>query len=208
MIFLGATFITGLYLQQGLGIDIVTTGWILAAITPGMLCCLPLISRYYNKVGPLPFIVPGLVLMAFSMFALTWVTSATSPFVIAFLIFCEGFASSIIQTPNVIGIFAEVPSSLKSDGSALYALGKQLSATMGVALSTMTLSITLTWHGLSQVTQGNTAQMAPLFHYSFYVLGIIPMIALILCFFYDNKRALQVVKKTDHMKTEPEMGLE
>ena len=48
MIFLGATFITGLYLQEALGFSIVKTGWILAAITPGMLAVLPFISRYYN----------------------------------------------------------------------------------------------------------------------------------------------------------------
>ena len=205
---MGATFITGLYLQQGLGFDIVTTGWILAAITPGMMCALPLVSRFYNRCGPLPFIIPGLTLMALAMFGLTFVTAQTSPFLIALLIFCEGLASAIIQTPNVIAIFSEIPSSLKSDGSAIYALGKQLSASIGVALSTMMLSISMRWHGIHNLTTIIPGQAAPLFHYTFYMLGLIPLLALFLCIFYDNKKALSFIRKLDHVESEPELGVE
>lgn len=208
MIFLGATFITGLYLQQGLGLDIVTTGWILAAITPGMLCALALVSRFYNTHGPLVLIMPGLVLMGLSMFGLTFVTAATSPFIIAFLIFCEGLASAMIQTPNVMAIFAPIPSSLKSDGSSIYALGKQLSATMGVALSTMTLSVTMNWYGVGDLAMAIPGQAAALFYPSFYVLALVPLLALPLCLIYENKAALNFAKKEDHLESETELGAE
>ena len=208
IIFLGATFITGLYLQQGLRLDLVTTGWILAAITPGMLCVLPLVSRYYNHYGPLPFIVPGLIVMSLSMFGLTLVTAQTSVWLIAALIFLEGAASVIIQTPNVIAIFCEVPSSLKSDGSALYTLGKQLSASMGVALSTMMLSLGMSWHGIDNLLDAPAHDVMPLFHYTFYVLGAIPLAALVICLFFDNKRALSFVKRTTHVESETELGVE
>lgn len=207
IIFLGATFITGLYLQQGLGFDMVTTGWMLAAITPGMLCALPLVSRYYNYYGPLPFIIPGLLLMSCSMVGLTFITSTTSAWTIAFFIFCEGAASAIIQTPNVIAIFSEIPSSLKGDGSALYALGKQLSASMGVALSTMIVSLGMKRHGITDVMALQPGQALPLFHATFYVLGLIPLLALFACLFFDNLKARTLVKKSDHLESEPEMGL-
>ena len=44
-IFLGANFIIALYLQQGLGLDLVSTGWIMAAITPGMILVQPLVGK-------------------------------------------------------------------------------------------------------------------------------------------------------------------
>src|SRR5439155_10353700 len=106
--------------------------------------------------------------------------------------FCEGFASAIIQTPNVIAIFSPIPSTLKSDGSAIYALGKQLSASMGVALSTMMLSVSMSWHGIHDLI-AQQGPVAHLFYYTFYVLGLIPLLALILCIFYDNKKALSFV---------------
>lgn len=207
-IFLGSTFITGLYLQEGLRLDIVTTGWILAAITPGMMCVLPLISRYYNRLGPLPFIIPGLILLSMSMLGLTMITTQSSVFIIAFLIFCQGAAAAVIQTPNVVAIFSEIPSTLKSDGSALYALGKQLSATIGVALSTMLLSVGMSKYGITNLIEASPNTVLPLFHSIFYILGIIPLAALLFCCMYDNKKALNFVKKRNHLETESEMGLE
>ena len=81
------------------------------------------------------------------MFALLFVTPQTSPLIIACIIFCEGATSTLIQTPNALTIFCEVPSELKGVGISIYALGKQLSASIGVALSTMLLAIALKWHG-------------------------------------------------------------
>lgn len=208
IIFLGATFITGLYLQDVLHINIVTVGWILSAITPGMICVMPLVSRYYNRFGPLPFIIPGLLGMAISMVGLTFVTAQTSALIIALLIFLEGASSAIIQTPNVIAIFSEIPAHLKSDGSAIYALGKQLSATMGVALSTMIISIGMHYYGIENLQELSRMSMAHIFHYVFYMLGFIPLITILLCYWYDNKKALQFVQKKDHVESESELETE
>ncbi len=208
IIFLGATFITGLYLQDALHMDIVMVGWILSAITPGMICILPIVSRYYNRLGPLPFIIPGLLGMAISMFGLTFVTAQTSSLLIAFLIFLEGASSAIVQTPNVIAIFSEIPSDLKSDGSAIYALGKQLSATVGVALSTMIVSIGMQYYGIQNLQDTVGVNLAHIFHYAFYVLGLIPLITIPLCYWYDNKKALSFVRKKDHLESETELETE
>ena len=186
MIFLGATFVTALYLQEALGFSIVKTGWILAAITPGMLAVLPLIGRYYNRLGPLPFIIPGLLLLSASMFAFLFVTPQTLPFTIGCIIFCEGAASALIQTPNALTIFCEVPSDLKGVGSSLYALGKQLSASIGVALSTMLLAVSLQWHGVTVLTPSS-------FTLVYLALGAIPLCALSACFSYPQPTGAQTI---------------
>ena len=208
MIFLGAAFITGLFLQEGLKLDIVTTGWVLAAITPGMMVVLPLVSRYYNRIGPLPFMVPGLLLMSATMIAFIFVTPSTSPFLLAFIIFCEGAASAIIQTPNVMAIFCEIPSELKGVGSSLYALGKQLSASIGVALTTMIVTIGMTWHNIPNLTVATTYELLPLFRVVFAFLAVVPLLALLLCLRLDNKKALACVSKMPHRESETELGVE
>jgi len=190
MIFLGATFITGLYLQQGLKFDMVATGWMLAAITVGMFIVQPLVSKFYNRAGPLPFIIPGLILLSFSMFALCFLSPQTSPYLIAFIIFCEGAASSIVQTPNMLAIFGSVAPEQKASASSLYALFKQLSASLGVALSTMLVTIGLSSRHIPQLANAASDQVLPIFQFTFFILGLIPLLALICCLFINNRKVL------------------
>ena len=172
-IFLGANFLIALYLQKGLGLDLITTGWIMASITPGMIIVQPLVGKFYNKMGPLPFIIPGLILLSLSTWAFAFTSSQTSVYVLGFLVFCIGAASSITQTANVTSIFSELPSEYKGSGSSLYALFKQISASFGVALSTMVLSIGMNIN--------NSVAVNEIFHYCFIILGAIPAMALFFC---------------------------
>lgn len=186
-IFLGANFLIALYLNQSLGFDLILTGWIMAAITPGMIVVQPLVGKFYNKIGPLPFIIPGLLLLALSMFAFAFTTPQTSAYILGWLVFSIGAASSVIQTANVNSIFSGLPNEYKGSGSSLYSLFKQISASFGVALSSMVLSIGMTIHHSSSISENHAIKV---FHCCFIVLGSIPLIALICCKFIDNKKAL------------------
>lgn len=199
-IFLGANFIIALYLQKGLGFDLVTTGWIMAAITPGMIIVQPLVGKFYNKVGPLPFIIPGLIILALSTFAFAITSRQTPPYLLGLLVFCIGAASSITQTANVTSIFSCLPNKYKGAGSSLYSLFKQISASIGVAVSTMVLSIGA---GLTPLSYSPT-----IFHTCFIVLGSIPATALIFSLFIDNQKALHDITKPSHIPTETEFGTE
>ena len=183
VIFLGATFLIALYLQEGLGYDIMTTGWVMAAIMPGMLLVQPFVGKFYNRLGPLPFVVPGLCLLALSMLALLLVTPQTPPLWVAAIIFLEGVASSLVQTTNVMAIFSEVPHSLKGAGSSIYSLLKQVSGGFGVALSTMILTL------------GG-------FHWAFLALAAMPVLALVFCLRIDNQRAIR------NVHTSPELSVD
>ena len=191
-IFLGANFIIALYLQKGLNFDLVSTGWIMAAITPGMVVVQPFVGKFYNKLGPLPFIIPGLILLALSTFGFALTTTQTPAWVLGGMVFCIGAASSMAQTSNVTSIFSCLPDQYKSSGSGLYSLFKQISASFGVALSAMVLS-------LGSSIQGFPAN--DVFHYCFIVLGLVPAISLVFCRFINNKQALReigVIKEEAH----------
>lgn len=194
-IFLGANFIIALYLQKGLGLDLVATGWIMAAVTPGMILVQPFIGNLYNRLGPLPFIIPGLSLLSLSMVALVFTDWETSPYLLGFFVFCIGAASGMAQSANVTSIFSCLPHQYKGAGSSLYSLFKQISASFGVAISTMVLSIGMDMNGLSVIGQ-NSSSIA-IFHACFAVLGSIPALALFFCFFIDNKKAVSETKLVD-----------
>ena len=205
MIFLGATFLVAVYLQRSLNFSIILSGWIMAAVTLGMICVMPLTGKFYNKWGPLPFIIPGLLLMGGAMLALTVVTPQTSPWLIALLIFCEGAGSAAVQSSNFVSIFSEIPQTLKGPGSSLYSLFKQISASIGIALSTMALSLGMNLKGIPA-----TASHLPqnVFYGPLILLGLIPLLALFCCFFIDNKKALKKLSSHDHLDTEFEKGAE
>lgn len=204
-IFLGANFLIALYLQKGLGLDLVSTGWIMAAITPGMIIVQPLVGKFYNKIGPLPFIIPGLIILSLSTCAFALTTPQTPVYILGLLVFCIGAASSITQTANVTSIFSSLPDKYKGPGSSLYSLFKQISASFGVALSTMILSIGMTPNNSTSI---NKIQSLDIFHACFIVLGLIPAIALICCKFINNKKALAQITQPSHIPTEAEFGTE
>lgn len=187
-IFLGANFVIALYLQKGLGLSLVSTGWVLAAITPGMILMQPLVGKFYNKLGPLPFIIPGLILLSFSTWAFAITTPQTSPYILSLLVFCIGAASSIIQSANVFSIFSTLPDQYKGSGSSLYSLFKQISASLGVAISTMVLSVGMNLSGVSAI---EALPSLTVFHYCFVILGLIPAIALAFCPLINNQQSLE-----------------
>lgn len=205
MIFLGSTFIVALYLQWGVGFDIVETGWIMAAITLGMMAVMPLTARYYNRIGPLPYMIVGLLLMSASMFLLLLVDKKTPIWVIASIIFFEGAGSAGLQTTNFVSIFTEVPQQLKGVGSSVYSLLKQISASFGIALSTLALTLVMNAYGLEKLT---TDAPQKIFFGPLIFLGAVPLLALLCCPFIDNKKAIQALAIKEHLETEFEEGTE
>jgi EmrB/QacA subfamily drug resistance transporter len=195
VIFLGSIFIIGLFLQEGLKYSIVMTGWILSPITIGMFVVLPLVAKFYNRLGPLPFIIPGLALLSCCMFAFCLISPSTHPLWIAAIIFVTGAASSVVQTPNVLSIFSEITNEERTAASAVYALLKQISASIGVALSTMVITIGLVSRQIPSLSSAPTFAILPLFKIAFIVLGSAPLLALFLCFYIDNKKAIEHATK-------------
>lgn len=177
----------------------------MSAITPGMIIVQPLVGKFYNKIGPLPFIIPGLVVLSLSTCAFALTTPQTPVYILGFLVFCIGASSSITQTANVTSIFSGLPNKYKGPGSSIYSLFKQISASFGVALSTMILSIGMTLNNSASI---NEVDSISIFHACFIVLGLIPAIALFCCKFINNKKALAQITQPSHIPTEAEFGTE
>jgi len=185
MITLGATFVLALYLESALHFSLITTGWLLATVTVGMITGLILVGSLYNRLGPLPFLIPGLIMLSLSMFGFLFVTPTTHYGIIAFLIFMEGFADTIVLGPTVMMMFKEIPDHLKCNATSLFSVCKQLSASLGVALSVLLLTLSMFSHHLDLSSADNII----LFRRCFILFGVIPLLALWLCKYIDNKKA-------------------
>lgn len=61
---LGTVMVLPIYLQNGLGVSVLTTGLLLlpGGLIQGALS--PIVGRIYDRVGPRPVVIPGVVLLA------------------------------------------------------------------------------------------------------------------------------------------------
>lgn len=196
IIFLGIFFITAFYFQYALNKSIIATGWILSSVTPGMMLMQPIISKFYNRIGPTPFVTIGLILLTVSLLLLCVVDSSISAWTLALIIFLEGMANSLIQSSNVMAIFSELSKTEMSAGSALYNLFKQTSGAFGVALSTMLLTVNLILMKIPSIQAATANELLKPFKITFFILSAIPFIALLVMIkFYPGKKALVLIKK-------------
>jgi len=193
IIILGSMFVTALYLQYGLRIDIVTMGWVMGSVSLGMVSAMPLVSRFYNKIGPLPYVVIGLMILATSMIAMCFLTADTHPVLIAAIIFAEGFGAAISTTANYIAMFSAISSKDTPAASSIYISVKHLSTCLGVALSTMSMSLGMKHFSIASFADVSAENFILPFYYTYVFLALIPFSTLFCCSFLNNKKALSYV---------------
>ena len=174
LLFLGSTFILALYLERGLHLSVIATGWLLAAITPGLATALPFVGKYYNRLGPLPFMIPGLLILSASMAGMLFLTCDSSYGWIATLIFLQGVGTSFVQQANMLSIFSTIPAKLQPYASTIYPLCKYLSAAFGIAISVMLVSLTAT---ITKIQIGHISD----FRAAFCFFALLPLGALYCC---------------------------
>ncbi|SIO88697.1 MDR family MFS transporter [Nocardiopsis sp. JB363] len=138
---LGTVMVLPIHLQVGLGLSVLTTGLLLlpGGLIQGVLS--PVIGRIYDRVGPLPLVVPGAVLLAAGQWWLSTLTAQTSITVVVAMhvVFCVGMA--MLMTPLMTLALGSLPRRLYSHGSAIMNTLQQLAGAAGVAVLVTAMSI-------------------------------------------------------------------
>ncbi|GEP48834.1 hypothetical protein MSA03_23420 [Microbacterium saccharophilum] len=138
---LGTVTVLPIYLQKGLGISALATGLVLlpGGVIQGVLS--PVIGRVYDKIGPLPLVIPGAVLLAAGQWALTTLGDATPLGVVIamHLVFCAGMA--LIMTPLMTLSLSALNPRLYAHGSAIMNTLQQLAGAAGTAALVAALTI-------------------------------------------------------------------
>jgi DHA2 family lincomycin resistance protein-like MFS transporter len=130
----GTSILIPIYLQNVLGVDVLTSG--LVVIPGGLTLCLlsPLVGRLHDRGGPTALVVPGAAVLCATMWFLALITSnATLPSVLAAHVVLSG-ALSFVLTPLFSTAIVSLPAALYPHGSAVIGTSQQLAGAAGTAL--------------------------------------------------------------------------
>lgn len=152
----GSLILLPLYLQDSLGLEPLATG--LLVLPGGLLMGLlgPTVGRLYDRLGPRPLTIPGVVAVTASMGALTTVDATTSPWFVlaAHVVLSLGLA--FVFTPLFTTALSSLRPHLYSHGSATIGTVQQLAGAAGVAM----FVAVMTARSVAASDRGATAEVA------------------------------------------------
>jgi DHA2 family lincomycin resistance protein-like MFS transporter len=130
-----------IYLQGVVGISIFVTG--LAMLPGGLVNSLvsPFAGRIYDKAGPRPLLIPGIIIMIAMAFLLSTVSASTSIVQIIIMHCCVLAAVGAVMTAaQTIGL-NQLPPHYSHHGTAILSTLGQLAGGLGTAIFVTVLSI-------------------------------------------------------------------
>jgi DHA2 family lincomycin resistance protein-like MFS transporter len=136
----GVIIVLPIYLQNVLGLSTLRTGLLLlpGGLLMGLLA--PRVGRLYDRIGPRPLIIPGILIVCGVLWAMTLLGTQTPVGYIltGHIIMSIGFAC--LFTPLFTTSLSSVPPMLYSHGSATLTSIQQVAGAAGVALLIALLS--------------------------------------------------------------------
>jgi MFS transporter, DHA2 family, multidrug resistance protein len=122
------------YMQNVLGYPILTAGFLLAARGVGTLVAMLMVSRLMKMMEPRYLVLVGIALAAFTLSQMVDFTDQTSPRTIVVVSVLQGFGLGLVFVPLSTVAFATLPGHLRTDGSAILTLVRNLGSSVGISM--------------------------------------------------------------------------
>lgn len=137
----GTIILLPLYMQNVLGMNVLQSGLLLlpGGIIMGVMA--PFVGRAYDRIGPRPLLIPGVVLVSASLWALAITLDPAHgwwPLLACHMLLSVGLA--LVFTPLFTVSLASLPRHLYSFGSATVSTVQQVAAAAGTALFVSTMA--------------------------------------------------------------------
>jgi EmrB/QacA subfamily drug resistance transporter len=154
-LFAGAFYIP-VFLQLVRGMGALQSGLTLmpGALASGVM--MPLAGRLYDRVGPLPSVVAGTVILAVSTFLMRSISLDTTSLTIAVWMALRGVGMGLAMMPAMTAGMAAIPVELVGRASSLSNILQRVAGSLGIAMLTVLLG-----RGQAAETVMLAAQYAP-----------------------------------------------
>lgn len=191
--FFGASLLLPTYFQQVRGTTPLRSGILLAPQGIGAMITMPIAGVLADKLGAGKVVIPGVAVIAVSMFMWSQATDTTSYGYLLSALFIMGLGMGSTMMPIYSAAMATLREHTIARGSTLMNIVQQIAASIGTAL----FSVLLTNGIKSKVTvpashPGYTSQLAEAFAGTFVVAGILIAVVLVPAFFLPRSKRAEV----------------
>jgi MFS transporter, DHA2 family, multidrug resistance protein len=121
-------------MQNVLGYPILTAGFLLAARGVGTLIAMLMVGRLMKIIEPRYLVLAGMLLATFTLGQMVDFTDQTSPHAIVVVSVVQGFGLGLVFVPLSTVAFATLPGHLRTDGTAILTLVRNLGSSVGISV--------------------------------------------------------------------------
>lgn len=182
----GSFFLIGIYLQVSVGMSAFVAGLIIGMQALGAMCTSRYSVKLFGQIGPGIPIIAGFIGIAFFTSCILFINQPDMIYLAASILFIRGIFSGLcgtpIQTSSIIGFD-------KKDvgrASAVFNAGRQVSISLGVALSSLLISYGFKMHNLSLTQTVNNVDPS-VFYYAFAMIPVVAMLGIIIASKINNE---------------------
>ena len=122
------------YLQNLMGYPVVTAGLVLAPRGAGTMVAMMIVGRLINRVDPRVLLASGLLLTAAVLWEMTGFTPDVSEWTLIRTGILQGMGLGFMFVPLSTITFATLPGHLRTQGTALYSLIRNIGSSIGISL--------------------------------------------------------------------------
>jgi DHA2 family multidrug resistance protein len=122
------------FMQNVLGYPILTAGLLLAARGVGTLLAMMMVGRLMKIIPPRYLVLAGMLLAAFTLGQMVDFTDQTSSRTIVVVSVAQGVGLGLVFVPLSTVAFATLPGHLRTDGTAILTLVRNLGSSVGISV--------------------------------------------------------------------------
>ncbi len=132
------------FMQHVVGYPILTTGLLLAGRGVGTLVAMIMVGRLMKLIEPRYLVLTGLLLTAFTLNQMVGFTDQTSSHTIVVASIIQGFGLGLVFVPLSTVAFATLPAHLRTDGTSILTLVRNVGSSIGISVVIAQLTSTTT----------------------------------------------------------------
>jgi DHA2 family lincomycin resistance protein-like MFS transporter len=142
MALFGSLILLPLYLQQVLGLDTLAVGLMLlpGGVLMGVMA--PVVGNLFDRFGPTPLVIPGMVIAAGALWGMTTFAQGTPVAWIVAVHLALNLGLGLVFTPLMTSALGSLPRYLYPHGSAIVGTLQQVAGAAGTALFVTLMTVT------------------------------------------------------------------
>lgn len=168
----------------------------------GVVMMVQVTSRIYPRIGPRRLLMIGLTGVTLTTAAFYFVDIGTSLWWVRGLMFARGAFFSFLLVSLQTATFATISPQMMGRASAISSAGRQVGASLGVALLATALTNRLSHHGTSLAPGADSGAAMLSFHEAFLVASALTLVGVIAALLVSDKEAAVTMRRKLEPTTE------